>query len=665
MSNEQHAIDFGAILENIQHGDIDNLEENTQNAQDNMNELVSETLGDVVNSSIQHKFDTFSTSLKISAIEDMAVFFDIDIEKPESDSLEKIDKKAMELYLVNFHLHDELVAGKKSFENEIEYLNYRNNNQGITLRTTNYSQHLKNNILIKQIKNVVSSICEHKLQIFSPQDAIDINIEVPAYSKNFASEYWQELTKYIRRQRLKKDGQYVVQNLPGTTTWEPYIRRGKQVDIEGLVTYFEEHKRKTDVQFYNKYIDPMYHSKFVQLLRKSDNIDFEEVEYSRFAYQFKNGVYISNSIKLPNNYFVNNSSFRNIPVSDRTGQFIPNTDPNFDMLCLTTFTSECSPYEFDNNLYNHWSEIQTPHLDMILDYQELDADVKKWIYILLGRLLYPIALLDDWEIVLFLFGEPGCGKSRILATMANIVGNKNVGVITTGNSPEFMLGDLRDKELILIDEVKSDLVITASLFQSMASGNFISSYKKYQNMKEDTWKPPMLMAGNDKLPFRDEDTDSVIRRLILIEFIFTYVRKRGDDPVNLEAELPREAPKILRKINEAYLEAAHEYKGKEIRNYMPQYFKDVLNVYSTTNNFLAETMRTLLDPAIGAFVNSESEEDYITFRHFQRACKAQNIMLKRFTKEKTFLNIMKKMDYPIVTVLGESRVTKIKAIFDL
>lgn len=665
MSNEQHVIDYSAILEQLGRGEIDNLEENLQNAEDNRNELLSQTLGDVINSNAQHQFDTFSMSLKLDTIDDMAEFFDVDVMTPESDSLEHIERKTMELYSVNLFLHDELIKEKKSFENEIEYLDYRRNNQEYTVKTTNFGQFLNNNMIIKQLKNIVLPICEYKLKIFSLQEAVDINIEIPEYSKNFAADYWQELTKYIRTQRLKNENGYIVQNVPGTTTWQPYIKKGKHVDIEGLVTCFEDHKKKTDAQFYNKYVDPTHHSKFVHLLKKSDNSDFEKIEYSRFAYQFKNGVYIANSVKLPDDYFVSNSSLRNIEIKDKTGQFIPNTDPNYKLACLTTFTSEYFPYDFDDNIYGHWSDIETPYLDSILDYQNLSPDVKNWIYILLGRLLYPVALFDDWELVLFLFGEPGCGKSRILSIIGHIVGIKNVGAITAGNTLDYILGDLRNKQLILIDEVKNDLAITASMFQSMASGAVMSSYTKYQNLIVGTWKPPMAMAGNDKLPYQDEGTDSVVRRLALVEFLYTYVHKEGTEPINLEAELIKETPKILRKINEAYLDTAHRYKGHQIRNYMPQYFKDVLNVYSTTNNILAEAMKTLLDPAVGAFVNSDSEEDYITFSHFQRACKAQNITLRRFTKEKAFLNIMKKMNYSIVLVGEESRVLKIKATFDL
>ena len=660
-----NVIDYSELLDDLATGLYDNLEENTQNANDNRDDIVTNYVGDVGNNSMQQQFEHFSGLLDVQSVDDIARFFDINTNEPGSDSLELIDKKAMELYLTNCYLHDCLVDDGTSFDNEIDFLNYRKSSQAVTLKTTNYGRYLRNNIAIKNLKNILSSICSHKLEIFSLQAGLEINVETPVYNKNFPSEYWEELVKFIRLKRFNRSGKHIVQNVPGTTTWKPYIRNNERVEIKGMVTCFEEYKLNTDKEFYNMYIDPSNHAKFSQLLEKTNNRQFQEVEYSRFAFQFKNGVYIANSIQLPSDYLVGDVEIRNIPIKDKTGQFIPKSDPNYNTSCITTFTSGCSEYDFDDSHYNHWSEIETPYLERILDYQKLDSEVKKWFYIMLGRLLYPVALFDNWELVLFLYGEPGCGKSRILATIASIIGNQHVGAVTAGNSIDFILGDSRQKRFLLIDEVKDDFVIKASMFQQMASGTTISSYKKFQDQVVGTWRVAMGMAGNDKLPFRDEDTDSIIRRLFLIEFPYAYNEIPGVEPVNLEANLPKEAPKILRKINEAYLEAAHQLKGHKVHNFMPAYFKEVLNLYTTNNNYLADTFKTLLDPAVGAFVNSENEADYITFRHFQQACKVQNITLRRLSKEKAFLNIMNKMNYTVVVVGDESRVTNIRATFDL
>ena len=45
------------------------------------------------------------------------------------------------------------------------------------------------------------------------------------------------------------------------------------------------------------------------------------------------------------------------------------------------------------------------------------GDVQRWLYVLVGRLLFPVGQHDDWQVIPFLKGTAGTGKSSIAAIL--------------------------------------------------------------------------------------------------------------------------------------------------------------------------------------------------------------------------------------------------------
>ena len=52
--------------------------------------------------------------------------------------------------------------------------------------------------------------------------------------------------------------------------------------------------------------------------------------------------------------------------------------------------------------------IPTPHLQSILDYQEMGDDVRRWMYALIGRLIYEVGEMDGWQVIFSLRGWGLC-----------------------------------------------------------------------------------------------------------------------------------------------------------------------------------------------------------------------------------------------------------------
>ena len=65
----------------------------------------------------------------------------------------------------------------------------------------------------------------------------------------------------------------------------------------------------------------------------------------------------------------------------------------------------------------HWQDIQTPYFDSIFSHQKISEEVMRWVYVLTGRLIYEIDAKDGWQVIFFIQGQAGTGKS----TYANSV----------------------------------------------------------------------------------------------------------------------------------------------------------------------------------------------------------------------------------------------------
>ena len=63
----------------------------------------------------------------------------------------------------------------------------------------------------------------------------------------------------------------------------------------------------------------------------------------------------------------------------------------FGKLDRNLVTARYFDSDFDDyTQVRHWSDIPTPHLDSIMDYQEWDEDVKQWMYIMIGRMTFEL-----------------------------------------------------------------------------------------------------------------------------------------------------------------------------------------------------------------------------------------------------------------------------------
>ena len=163
------------------------------------------------------------------------------------------------------------------------------------------------------------------------------------------------------------------------------------------------------------------------------------------------------------------------------------------------------------------SEIYCNEAEKILTDQALDSTTILWFFVFMGRLMYDVGRHDNWQLIFFLKGVAGCGKSTFVQFMRYLIGLSRVGVMASNAETKFALGPLYDKDMVACLETKRDFAVPQSDIQSMASGEALSIAIKHKPAETITWTAPLFFVGNELPDWRDA-SGSMARRLMLFVF---------------------------------------------------------------------------------------------------------------------------------------------------
>lgn len=232
-----------------------------------------------------------------------------------------------------------------------------------------------------------------------------------------------------------------------------------------------------------------------------------------------------------------------------------------------------------------WEDIQTPNFTHIFETQEFDQEIVRWAYVLLGRMLYDIKELDNWQVVPFFKGRAGTGKSTLLNTFSNAYEKIDVGSLSNNIEKTFGLSQIYGNFMYMAPEIKRDLKWDQAEFQSTASGETVTVNIKGKTAESVTWTTPGMWAGN-QLPGWNDNSGSLSRRFMIFEFLKKV--QKGD--AKLEDKLNYELPKLIIKCNMAYHEAARTLGDKTLLDNVPQYFRDQADSLKIGTNCLKSFM---------------------------------------------------------------------------
>lgn len=313
----------------------------------------------------------------------------------------------------------------------------------------------------------------------------------------------------------------------------------------------------------------------------------------RHVFAFSNGTYVTWVDKDANT------------VGD---MFVPyKAPPNGKKLPSSTVAANYFTQPLDYMGDKHWSEMDTPNMDKILDTQSFTPDVKRWVYVFIGRMLYDLNEHDDWQVIPFLKGVGGTGKSTLINEVCGQFYPKHdIGILSNNIERKFGLSALVGKLMFLAPEVKEDLQLEQAEFQSIVVGEDVQIATKHETGRSIGWTIPGMLAGNE-MPGWVDNSGSIARRVVIFFFGNAVPATQGD--TELKRKLKAELPMSLQKCNRAYIEAVSEVGSNNIWLHLPKYFKQ------QQDNLRAET--NSLEHFMVNGVCTYGEDEYIPREEFQ------------------------------------------------
>jgi hypothetical protein len=186
-------------------------------------------------------------------------------------------------------------------------------------------------------------------------------------------------------------------------------------------------------------------------------------------------------------------------------------------------------------------------MDRIMDTQNLSPDVKRCYYAFLGRGMYNIRELDNWQGFLYIKGQANTGKSTLYTFVSSFYNEEDVGVLANNVEEKFGASMLKDKFLVVADDLGEKFTLDQQVFQNMVSGNKVSLPQKNKDAHEVTWRIPVFCSGNI-LPGYKDNSGSFSRRLFIISY--TQVVRHVD--TTLADKLSTEVAAAICKCNRMY-----------------------------------------------------------------------------------------------------------------
>ena len=193
----------------------------------------------------------------------------------------------------------------------------------------------------------------------------------------------------------------------------------------------------------------------------------------------------------------------------------------------------------------------TPMLDSVTDHQ-FERRVADLLCPLLGRMLFQVGQLDKWQVMPYLVGVGGTGKSLILKVFQQVFSPGTVGNLTGKREEVFGMANLAGKELVVGRDMPAKLSSSLSQehMQLMTAGEELEVPRKGELAVNVTWRAPTIMASNHT-PDYVNTGNNVGRRMVLVRFDRPELTPRYD----LEDALLAELPCIVARILAAYAAA--------------------------------------------------------------------------------------------------------------
>ena len=272
-----------------------------------------------------------------------------------------------------------------------------------------------------------------------------------------------------------------------------------------------------------------------------------------------------------------------------------------------------------------YDDLHTPMFDSIFGPQEWDTTMIKWMFVFIGRLFYEVNEMDSWQVIPFMKGVAGTGKSTVIKVVQLMYNMRDIGVISNNIEKKFGLATIFNKTLFVVPELKGDFAMDQADFQSMVTGEELSLAQKNKMPLTGQWTVPGIMAGNESAGWEDK-SGSISRRIV----VFDFPNKVPLDKLNpnlINEIRDKEIPTIIRKASLAYRDALVRFRGGDIWSVLPpriceekkrlQYSTNPLYAFISSDNLVLDsdeyTLESMFIAKLKAFASLKFPSSVITF----------------------------------------------------
>ena len=410
---------------------------------------------------------------------------------------------------------------------------------------------------IRIIRNTIDKVYKYVCQLHSLQETLLQPMLADAETSRTIEDsddlnpyqvFILDILNELERQKLRKSREMVCEEVITekgyrTKAWKPVCT------IKEKIHEMSDKNTSSDRWKYATKKPSMVRDVSVHL-EECNDVQFPSLTKNRHSWSFRNGVFVGD-IDGMHFYRYGTEEFSKLDRHMVTSKYF---DDDFD----------------DYTGSNDWREIPTPLLDSIMNYQGWDDDVKRWAYIMIGRLTFKLNEADTWQVIPFCKGIAQSGKSTLLNYVVKLFYEpSDVSVMANNIEEKFGLSSIYQANLFIGPEIKHDFRIDQAEFQSLISGEEIQIARKNKNAVTIQWDVPGILAGNETPGFSD-NSGSILRRLML----FKFGRQVSDGDARLGEKLAKEIGAIMQKCIWAYIEAVAEYGDKLIWKVVPKQFLD-------------------------------------------------------------------------------------------
>ena len=271
-----------------------------------------------------------------------------------------------------------------------------------------------------------------------------------------------------------------------------------------LIKDFLHHSIQKEIDFdqWKNLTNPRDNDKhIVEHLVNSEHIEFPSLKVNRYHFSFQNGIYdvLKDAFWLFEEEEIWDEKARELTEYRRSkgwGDDYIAVPPNDDDVSVKYFDQD---FRFiidpeHEETFNP-KQISLPEFDKICNSQKLDDDTRDWLILMMCRLFYPVRLLDDWQVILFIKGVAGSGKSTLAKYVRHMYPPNLVTTLSSNIEHKFGLSAIYKGLICVCAEVREDFGLDQGDWQSAASGEEVQVAIKGKTAISHTWTTPFFFFG--------------------------------------------------------------------------------------------------------------------------------------------------------------------------